>query len=37
METKTKISKGKKIEYAFCILGGAYFIGRCLASWIFNI
>jgi len=37
METKSKTSLGTKLEYAFCILGGAYFIGRCIASWVFNV
>ena len=37
METKSKTSLGTKLEYAFCILGATYFIGRCIVSWVFNI
>jgi hypothetical protein len=37
METKSKTSLGKKIEYALCLLGGTYFIGRFIIGIAFNI
>jgi hypothetical protein len=37
METKSKTSLGTKLEYAFCILGGTYFIGRFIIGIIFNV
>jgi hypothetical protein len=37
MESKSKTSLGLKAQYAFCILSATYFIGRCIATWCFNI
>jgi hypothetical protein len=35
--SKTKTSLGTKLEYAFCILGALYFIGRFIAGVAFNV
>jgi hypothetical protein len=37
METKSKTSLRTKAFYAFCIFSATYFIGRCIAGWVFNI
>ena len=37
MKTNSKTSISEKAQYAFCIISATYFIGRCVATWCFNI
>jgi hypothetical protein len=37
-KNSSKITTGNsKVYYAFCIISITYFVGRCIASWWFNV
>jgi hypothetical protein len=36
-ENSSRMSLCLKAQYAFAILSATYFVGRCVASWWFNV